>query len=139
MVAAVQEAWGAIAGLTSGASLDEIVDALYAALATEPGYLLRPMNCPHHIQIYASRPHSYRDLPFRLAEYGTVYRYEQSGEISGMTRVRGFTTDDAHMFVTADQLQNELLTTVDLTRRVLRTLGLTDYRVRVGLRDSASD
>lgn len=139
MVAAVQETWGDIAGLTSGASLDEIVDALNAALATEPGYLLRPMNCPHHIQIYASRPHSYRDLPYRLAEYGTVYRYEQSGEISGMTRVRGFTTDDAHMFVTADQIQGELLTTVDLTRRVLRTLGLTDYRVRVGLRDSASD
>ncbi len=139
LVAAVQKAWGAIAGLESGASLDETVDALYAALATEQGYLLRPMNCPHHIQIYASRPRSYRDLPVRLAEYGTVYRYEQSGEIGGMTRVRGFTTDDAHLFCTDDQVQSELLTTVELTRRVLEVLGLTDYRVRVGLRDSSSD
>jgi threonyl-tRNA synthetase len=119
--------------------LEELIERLYAANAREPGYLLRPMNCPHHIQIYASRPRSYRDLPVRLAEYGTVYRFEQSGEIVGMTRVRGFTTDDAHLFCTHDQLQTELLATVELTRRVLGTLGLTDYRVRVGLRDSLSD
>ncbi len=139
LAAAVQETWGEIPGLPHEADLDAIVKAMHAAMTTEPGYLLRPMNCPHHIQIYASRPRSYRDLPVRLAEYGTVYRFEQSGEISGMTRVRGFTTDDAHMFVTAEQLQDELLATVDLTRRVLSSLGLTDYRVRVGLRDDSSD
>jgi threonyl-tRNA synthetase len=97
------------------------------------------MNCPHHIQIYASRPRSYRDLPVRLAEYGTVYRYEQSGEVGGLTRVRGFTQDDAHLFCTPDQLLHELLTTVQLTRKVLDTLELKNYRVRVGLRDPASD
>lgn len=113
--------------------------AIEALLDEGDGYLLRPMNCPHHIRIYASRPRSYRDLPFRVAEYGTVYRYEQSGELSGMTRVRGFTQDDAHLFCTEDQLALELLTTVELTRRVLETLGLTDYRVRVGLRDSESN
>jgi threonyl-tRNA synthetase len=97
------------------------------------------MNCPHHIAVYASRPRSYRDLPVRLGEFGTVFRYEQSGEISGMIRVRGFTQDDAHLFCTADQLGVEVLTTVKLTRLVLETLGLTDYRVRVGLRDASSD
>ncbi|MCH7592809.1 MAG: threonine--tRNA ligase [Planctomycetes bacterium] len=139
MVSAIQDTWGAIPGLENPTDLDSTIEALYAASEAEPGYLLRPMNCPHHIQIYASRPRSYRDLPVRLAEYGTVYRFEQSGEISGMTRVRGFTTDDAHMFVTPDQLQDELLATVDLTRRVLSALELTDYRVRVGLRDPSSD
>ncbi|MBI3835482.1 MAG: threonine--tRNA ligase [Planctomycetes bacterium] len=103
------------------------------------GYLLKPMNCPHHIKIYAARQRSYRDLPFRLAEYGTVYRYEQSGEIGGLTRVRGFTQDDAHLFCTTDQLGEELLTTVKLTRHVLETLNLTEYQVRVGLRDPKSD
>jgi threonyl-tRNA synthetase len=97
------------------------------------------MNCPHHIKIYAARPRSYRDLPVRLAEYGTVYRYEQSGEIGGLTRVRGFTQDDAHLFCTVEQLGAELLTTVKLTTKVLETLQLTDYRVRVGLRDPHSD
>ena len=101
--------------------------------------MLRPMNCPHHIQIYASRPRSYRDLPVRLAEYGTVYRHEQSGEISGLTRVRGFTQDDAHLFCTAEQLQDELVATVKLTRKVLEILGLTDYRVRLGFRDDESE
>ncbi len=108
-------------------------------LEESDGYLLKPMNCPHHIKIYAARPRSYRDLPFRVAEYGTVYRYEQSGEIGGLTRVRGFTQDDAHLFCTQDQLQEELLTTVKLTRQVLETLHLSDYRVRVGLRDPHSD
>ncbi len=108
-------------------------------LEESDGYLLRPMNCPHHIKIYAARPRSYRDLPFRLAEYGTVYRYEQSGEIGGLTRVRGFTQDDAHLFCTVDQLGAELLTTVKLTTKVLETLQLSDYRVRVGLRDPHSD
>lgn len=103
------------------------------------GYLLKPMNCPHHIRIFASEPHSYRDLPVRLAEFGTVYRYEQSGELSGMTRVRGFTQDDAHLFCRPDQLLEEIGACVRLTRHVLDVLELHDYRVRVGLRDPASD
>ncbi len=99
------------------------------------GYLLKPMNCPHHIRIYASDPHSYRDLPVRLAEFGTVYRWEKSGELGGMTRVRGFTQDDAHLFCTEDQVPGELLKCLELVKIVLSTLGMNDYRVRVGLRD----
>jgi len=139
LIAGIENAWGALEGMSKDASLDRVIEVFYAALAHEPGHLLKPMNCPHHIQIYASRQRSYRDLPVRLAEYGSVYRYEQSGEVGGMTRVRGFTQDDAHLFCTADQLQEELLTTVNLTRSVLETLRLTDYRVRVGLRDPNSN
>jgi len=98
-------------------------------------YLLKPMNCPHHIQIYAAQPRSYRDLPLRLAEFGTVYRYEQSGELSGMTRVRGFTQDDAHLFCTHDQVRDEFRATMELTRFVLGSLGLSDYRVRLSKHD----
>ncbi|MHB9131867.1 MAG: threonine--tRNA ligase [Armatimonadota bacterium] len=105
----------------------------------EEGYLLKPMNCPHHIQIYKSEMRSYRDLPLRLAEFGTVYRFEQSGELGGLTRVRGFTQDDAHLFLTPEQLDAEFKSTVDLILFVFRTLGLSDYRVRVSLRDPASD
>ena len=101
--------------------------------------LLKPMNCPHHIRIYQSEPHSYRDLPVRLAEFGTVYRFEQSGELTGMTRVRSFTQDDAHIFCTPEQLPHEMQQCLALVRLVLDTLGLRDYRVRVGLRDPASD
>jgi len=104
-------------------------------LQVTDGFLLKPMNCPMHARIYASEPRSYRDLPVRLAEFGTVYRYEQSGELSGMTRVRGFTQDDAHIFCTPEQLRGELLDCVSLTRYVLDTLGLKDYRVRIGLHD----
>jgi len=103
------------------------------------GYLLKPMNCPHHIQIYASEKRSYRDLPVRLAEFGTVYRWEQSGELGGMTRVRGFTQDDAHLFVTEDQLSEEIAGCLSLVKIVLGTLGMENYRVRVGLRDPAGD
>ena len=105
----------------------------------ESEYLLKPMNCPHHIQIYAAEPHSYRDLPIRLAEFGTVYRFEQSGELSGMTRVRGFTQDDAHLFCTPEQVETELRSTVDMVLLVFKTLGFTDYQCRVSLRDPASD
>jgi threonyl-tRNA synthetase len=98
------------------------------------GYLLKPMNCPHHIKIFSSEPRSYRDLPVRLAEFGTVYRWEQSGEISGMTRVRGFTQDDAHLFCTEDQIADELKGCLSLVRIIFETLGMKDYRVRVGLR-----
>tara|TARA_B100001115_G_scaffold64323_1_gene47586 strand:- start:1349 stop:3340 length:1992 start_codon:yes stop_codon:yes gene_type:complete len=102
------------------------------------GYLLKPMNCPHHIKIFASQMHSYRDLPVRLAEFGTVYRWEQSGELGGMTRVRGFTQDDAHLFCTEDQIAVELLGCLDLVKIIFGTLGMEDYRVRVGLRDPDS-
>ncbi len=99
------------------------------------GYLLKPMNCPMHIRIFGSQPHSYRDLPVRLAEFGTVYRWEQSGELNGMTRVRGFTQDDAHIFCTPEQLAAEVKGCLDLVKTVFSTLGMSDYRVRVGLRD----
>ena len=102
------------------------------------GYLLKPMNCPHHIAIYASEPHSYRDLPVRLAEFGTVYRWEKSGELGGMTRVRGFTQDDAHLFCTEEQIPAEIRGCLELVKIVLGTLGMNDYRVRVGLRDPDS-
>jgi threonyl-tRNA synthetase len=102
-------------------------------------YLLKPMNCPHHIKIYQSKPRSYRDLPLRLAEFGTVYRFEQSGELSGMIRVRGFTQDDAHLFCTEDQVAEEFRGCVEMTQFVLKTLGLDDYRVRLSLRDPKSN
>lgn len=99
------------------------------------GYLLKPMNCPHHIRIFASDMHSYRDLPIRLAEFGTVYRWEQSGELGGMTRVRGFTQDDAHLFCMEDQLADEVQGCLELVKIIFNTLGMHDYRVRVGMRD----
>lgn len=102
-------------------------------------YLLKPMNCPHHIMIYQSKPRSYRDLPVRLAEFGTVYRFEQSGELSGMTRVRGFTQDDAHIFCTEDQVADEFRNCLEMTQTVLAALGMHDYRVRLGFRDPKSD
>ncbi len=102
-------------------------------------FLLKPMNCPHHIQIYKSEARSYRDLPIRYAEFGTVYRYEQSGELAGLTRVRGFTVDDAHLFVTPEQLVDEFIGVVDLIQFVFTALGLHDFRARVGTRDPHSD
>ncbi len=103
------------------------------------GYLLKPMNCPMHIKIFDSQQHSYRDLPVRLAEFGTVYRWEQSGELNGMTRVRGFTQDDAHIFCTEEQVPQEINGCLELVKIVLGTLGIADYRVRIGLRDPDSD
>jgi len=114
------------------------IRALQDWLADQEAYLVKPMNCPHHIQIYKAELRSYRDLPVRLAEFGTVYRYEQTGELSGMTRVRGFTQDDAHLFVTPEQVESEMVSNLELVLFVLRSVGLTDYRVRVGLRDPAS-
>ena len=102
-------------------------------------YLLRPMNCPHHVMVYQSKPRSYRDLPLRLAEFGTVHRFEQSGELNGMTRVRGFTQDDAHIFCTEEQVADEFRGCLDMTQFVLKTLGLDDYRVRLGFRDPKSE
>ena len=103
------------------------------------GHLLRPMNCPMHISIYKSEQRSYRELPIKLAEFGTVYRWEQSGELSGMTRVRGFTQDDAHLFLREDQLQDEIQGCLGLVKLVFSVLGMDDYRVRVSLRDPDSD
>ncbi len=102
-------------------------------------FILKPMNCPFHIEIYRSQLRSYRDLPVRLAEMGTVYRYEQSGEVTGILRARGFTQDDAHVFVRPDQLLEEFTAVVDLIQAVLKKLGLTEYRARVGIKDPASD
>lgn len=103
------------------------------------GYLLKPMNCPQHVRIFQSQQRSYRDLPIRLSEFGTVYRWEQSGEIGGMTRVRGFTQDDAHLFVTEEQLGEELEKCIELVKIIFAAMGMDDYRVRVGLRDPNSD
>ena len=102
------------------------------------GFLLKPMNCPMHIKIYSARPRSYRDLPVRLAEFGTVYRWEKSGELNGLTRVRGLTQDDAHIFCTDEQVGDEIRACLGLVRTVLGTLGMRQYRVRVGLRDPDS-
>jgi threonyl-tRNA synthetase len=102
-------------------------------------FLLKPMNCPHHIEIYKAEPKSYRDLPVRLAEFGTVYRYEQSGELTGLTRVRGFTIDDSHLFVAPDQLEEEFINVVKLIQHVFSALGLDDYQARLGINDEESD
>jgi len=98
-------------------------------------FLLKPMNCPHHCEIYNSAPWSYKDLPKRFAEFGTVYRYEQSGELHGLTRVRGFTQDDAHIFCTPDQLDSEFKKVIDLTLYVFESLGFDEFTAQVSLRD----
>ncbi len=98
-------------------------------------FLLKPMNCPHHCEVYGHRPHSYKELPIRIAEFGTVYRYEQSGELHGLTRVRGFTQDDAHIFCTPDQVKGEFLDVLDLTLHVLSKFGFEDVTAQISLRD----
>lgn len=103
------------------------------------GFMLKPMNCPHHAKIFGSAPHSYRDMPVRLAEFGTVYRWEQSGELNGLTRVRGFTQDDAHLFCTEDQIPGEIQGCLSLVKLIFSVLGMKEYRVRVGLRDPDSN
>jgi threonyl-tRNA synthetase len=127
-----------ISGWEQAGSPKEKLEAVDSYLDKHEEYLLKPMNCPHHIQIYKAQPHSYRDLPVRLAEFGTVYRYEQTGELSGMTRVRGFTQDDAHLFVTPEQIEPEMIANLDLVLFILDSLSLKDFRVRVGLRDPKS-
>ena len=102
-------------------------------------YLVKPMNCPHHAQIFKAQPRSYKQLPLRLMEFGTVYRYEQTGELNGMLRVRGLTQDDAHIFCTPEQVEEEFRNTIELTRFVLESVGLDDYRVQLSLRDPNSD
>lgn len=98
-------------------------------------FMLKPMNCPHHCEIYSSRPRSYKDLPLRFAEFGTVYRYEQSGELHGLTRVRGFTQDDAHIFCTPDQLKSEFIAVIDIVLHIFKTLDFKDYTAQISLRD----
>ena len=98
-------------------------------------YMLKPMNCPHHCEIYNARPRSYRDLPLRLAEFGTVYRYEQSGELHGLTRVRGFTQDDAHIFCTPEQVKQEMAAVIDLVLYIFKTLDFHDFQAQISLRD----
>jgi len=98
-------------------------------------FFLKPMNCPHHCEIYKSKQYSYRDLPVRFAEFGTVYRYEQSGELHGLTRVRGFTQDDAHLFVRPDQVKQEFINVIDLVLYVFKALGFEDYKAQISLRD----
>ena len=105
----------------------------------EMGFVMKPMNCPFHIQIYKDELRSYKELPMRLAEFGTVYRYEQSGELGGLTRVRGFTVDDAHLFVTPDQLDDEFLKVVDLILAVFKSLQLDNFKARLSFRDPDSD
>ncbi len=105
----------------------------------EEGFVLKAMNCPFHIQLYKSQLRSYRELPIRLAEFGTVYRYEQSGELGGLTRVRGFTQDDSHLFVTPEQLDREFLNVVDLTLSVFKTLRLSNFKARLSFRDPTLD
>lgn len=115
-------------------------DSMYKPIDVDgEEFMLKPMNCPHHIEIYKSEPRSFRDLPLRLAEFGTVYRYEQSGELTGLTRVRGFTVDDAHLFVSPEQLEAEFITVVKLIQYIFEVMGFTDFRARVGTRDPLKD
>ena len=100
-------------------------------------FFLKPMNCPHHCEIYKSSPHSYRDLPIRMAEFGTVYRYEQSGELHGLTRVRGFTQDDAHIFCTPDQVKDEFKGVMEIVMIIFKALSFTDFTIQISLRDPA--
>ena len=107
--------------------------------SSDEEFLLKPMNCPHHCEIYKSEQWSYRDLPKRYAEFGTVYRYEQSGELHGLTRVRGFTQDDAHIFCAQDQLVDEFEKVIDLVLYVFKTLGFDNYEVQISLKDKEND
>lgn len=120
-------------------SVDDKRTVLRAWEKQQERFLLKPMNCPHHVQMYKALPRSYRDLPVRLAEFGTVYRHEQSGELNGMLRVRGLTQDDAHLFCTPEQVEQEFKETLGLVRFVLQAVGLEDYRVQLSTRDPASD
>jgi len=119
---------------TSG-HLDYYEQNMYVFEKDGEGLVVKPMNCPFHIAIYKARPRSYRELPIRYAEWGTVYRYERSGTLQGLLRVRGFTQDDAHIFCTAEQVKQEILTLLDFTRRIMRRFGFQEYRVYLSTRD----
>jgi threonyl-tRNA synthetase len=115
-------------------------DSFKPILTPEEGeeFYLKPMNCPHHCEVYGHKPRSYKELPVRIAEFGTVYRYEQSGELSGLTRVRGFTQDDAHIFCTSDQIKDEFKSVIDLVKYVLDKLDFQDYTAQISLRDKVN-
>jgi threonyl-tRNA synthetase len=115
--------------------LDYYRDSMYVFEKEGEGYVVKPMNCPLHIAIYKAKPRSYRELPIRYAEWGTVYRYERSGTLQGLLRVRGFTQDDAHIFCTAEQVNQEIMNLLDFTRRVMRRFGFEEYRVYLSTRD----
>ncbi|AHY46558.1 thrS: threonine--tRNA ligase [Rubrobacter radiotolerans] len=120
--------------------LEHYIDDMFPAMEDgETKYRLKPMNCPSHMTIFNARAHSYRDLPVRYAEFATLYRYEKSGQLNGLTRVRALTQDDAHVFCTPDQIQSEFARALDIIREVLDTYGFTDYRVQLSLRDTGSD
>ncbi|MFK8114118.1 MAG: threonine--tRNA ligase [Rubripirellula sp.] len=121
------------------ASAEKKCEVLHQWQKSNERYLLKPMNCPHHCHIFKAQPRSYRQLPLRLFEFGTVYRHEQTGELNGMLRVRGLTQDDAHIFCTADQVEQEFKATIELTKFVLEAVGLEDYSVQLSLRDPDSD
>lgn len=123
--------------ITSGHYEKYGADSFQSILTPHEGeeFLLKPMNCPHHCEIYKAKPRSYKDLPLRLAEFGTVYRYEQSGELHGLTRVRGFTQDDAHIFCRPEQVKEEFIKVIDLVLYVFKALGFEDYTAQVSLRD----
>lgn len=123
----------------TGAKTDEKLDVLKQWQHANERYLLRPMNCPHHCNVFKAAQRSYRQLPLRLMEFGSVYRYEQTGELNGLLRVRGFTQDDAHIFCTDQQVEEEFRSTIELTQFVLASVGLTDYQVQLSLRDPKSD
>lgn len=127
------------AGYRAAGSNEERIEFLRNWEKQQERYLLKPMNCPHHVQMYKAQPRSYRDLPVRLAEFGTVYRHEQSGELNGMLRVRGLTQDDAHLFCAPEQVEEEFRETLKLVQFVLESVGLDDYRIVLSLRDPKSD
>jgi len=116
--------------------LDYYEENMYLFEKDEESYVVKPMNCPFHIQIYKSKPRSYKDLPIRYAEWGTVYRYERSGTLHGLLRVRGFTVDDAHIFCTAEQVNDEIFKLLDFTERMLKKFGFKEYRVYLSTRDT---
>ena len=126
--------------MTSGHYAHYSKDAFRPITTPEEGeeYMLKPMNCPHHCEIYASSPHSYKELPIRLAEFGTVYRYEQSGELHGLTRVRSFTQDDAHMYVRPDQLKDEFKKVIDLIQYVFKVFKFDKFKAQISLRDKVN-
>jgi threonyl-tRNA synthetase len=138
LMAAVEVLGVALPDYKPSMSADQKRKVLHDWQLTNERYLLRPMNCPHHCHIFKAQSRSYRQLPLRLFEFGTVYRHEQTGELNGMMRVRGLTQDDAHIFCTQDQVEEEFRATIELTKFVLQSVGLDDYRVQLSLRDPDS-
>ncbi len=139
LIAAVEVLGVELPDYKLSASAEAKREVLHRWQSVHERYLLKPMNCPHHCHIFQAQPRSYRQLPLRLFEFGTVYRHEQTGELNGLLRVRGLTQDDAHIFCTADQVEAEFRATIELTKFVLQSVGLDDYRVQLSLRDRDSD